>query len=322
MMPKAYSLDLRWRVVYIHLAQGWSNANIGSLLSLSEKTVSRYLTRFYQTGEVEPTLHKNGPSKILSNHEQLLLLKNIIKSPGIYLHELQHVMEEALGVAVSVATICRTLKSMGCTRQVIHHIAIQRSDEIRARYMAEISMYDPSMFVWLDESGCDRRNSMRKYGYGIRGIPPVDHRLLIRGTRYSAIPIMSVGGIHDVYLAEGNVNGCRFAHFINEYLIPVLLPYNGINPLSIVIMDNASIHHVDTNIDLIESFGSKIIFLPPYSPDLNPLEPVFNKVKIIMKENDKIFQACSAPRALLATAFGMVTPQDCYEFSKHCGYIQ
>ena len=55
---------------------------------------------------------------------------------------------------------------------------------MRAKFMAEVSIYDPSMHVFLDES--DRRNAMRKFGYSIREIPPVDHRLLIRGTRYSA----------------------------------------------------------------------------------------------------------------------------------------
>ena len=85
---------------------------------------------------------------------------------------------------------------------------------------------------------------MHKYGYSVKGIPPVEHRFLVRGTRYSAIPVMSVAGIHELYLAEGNINGDRFSHFIRDYL-PVLLPYNGVNPCSIVIMDNASIHHVD-----------------------------------------------------------------------------
>ena len=66
------------------------------------------------------------------------------------------------------------------------------------------------------------------------------------------------------------MNGDRFNHFIREYLIPVLMPYNGVNPRSIVIIDNASIHHVDTNINLIESVGAKVIFLPPYSPDFEP----------------------------------------------------
>jgi len=125
--------------------------------------------------------------------------------------------------------------------------------------LSEISIYDPSMFVWIDESGCDRRNSTRKFGYSIRGIPPVDHRLLVR----AAIPVMSVAGIHDVYLAGGSVDGDRFSHYVTEYLLPVLLPFNGTNPRSIVIMDNTSIHHVDTNVQLIENSQAKVIFLPP-----------------------------------------------------------
>ena len=222
---------------------------------------------------------------------------------------------------MSAATICRTLKLMGCPRQVMRCVAIQQSDAMRAKFMAEISIYDPSMFIWLDESGCDRRNTIRKYGYSIWGIRPVDHRLLVRGTRYSALPIMSIAGLQDLYLAEGTIDGDRFTHFIRTCLLPVLMPYNGVNPHSIVIMDNASIHHVDDAVQLIEDSGAKVIFLPPYSPDLNPLEPVFGKAKAILKENDKIFQVCSSPRPFLAIVFGMITTEDCYNFSRHCGYF-
>ena len=99
-----------------------------------------------------------------------------------------------------------------------------------------------------------------------------------------------------------------------------MMTFNGINPRSVVIMDNASIRHVQTNVDLIENIGAKVVFLPPYSPDLNPLEPVFGKVKAILKENNAIFQATSSPRVLLAMAFTMITAEDCLNFSKHCGY--
>ena len=77
--------------------------------------------------------------------------------------------------------------------------------------MADISTYDPRIFVWLDETGCDRRNTLRKYGYSLRGIPICDHCLLVRGKRYSAIPVVSMDGIHDVYITEGTVNGEKFA---------------------------------------------------------------------------------------------------------------
>lgn len=60
--------------------------------------------------------------------------------------------------------------------------------------------------------------------------------------------------------------------------------------------------------------------LPPYSPDLNPVEGVFSQVKSVMQENDKVFQVCSAPRALLALTFAAVTPQDCHGHISHCGY--
>ena len=78
-------------------------------------------------------------------------------------------------------------------------------------------------------------------------------------------------------LAEGSVNGEKFEHFVKECLLPVLMPYDGVNPRSIVVMGNASIHHVQQVTDLIENQAKeKLIFLPPYSPDLNPAEEVFS----------------------------------------------
>ena len=72
----------------------------------------------------------------------------------------------------------------------------------------------------------DRQNSARRFGYSLRGIPPVDHRILIGGVRYSAIPVVSSEGAHDVFLAEGMENGSRFEKFVRECLIPVLMPLN------------------------------------------------------------------------------------------------
>lgn len=87
-----------------------------------------------------------------------------------------------------------------------------------------------------------------------------------------------------MYLAEGNVNGKKFETFVRSCLLPILQPFNWTNPYSVVILDNASIHHVEVVSEVVEGeAGARLILLPPYSPDLNPLEEVFSKVKGIMK---------------------------------------
>ena len=80
--------------------------------------------------------------------------------------------------------ICQALHHMGCTRQTMQHIAIQRSDEQRAIFMAEISKYDPTMINWLDETGCDQRHSTRKRSYSMRGLTPktIDYLSVAIGT--------------------------------------------------------------------------------------------------------------------------------------------
>lgn len=320
-MPKAFSTDLRWRAVWLYLAHNLDVTEISQYLSISTSSVYRFIELFYQSGDVKPRSYCHGPPKLLGDLEQLILLRLVVNNPGIYLSEIQASLLSRFGVTVHISTICRTFKFMGFSRQVIQRVALQRSDELRAKFMAEVSVFDPSMLLWIDESGCDRRNCMRKRGYSLRGVTPKDHRLLVRGTRYSAIPIMSLEGIHDVYLAEGNVNGEKFVTFVRSCLLPILQPFDYINPHSVVILDNASIHHVEEITEIIEEVaGARLLFLPPYSPDLNPLEEVFSKIKGIMKTYDSLFQATNMPRALLTLAFDMVTREDCDSYIAHAGY--
>ena len=149
-------------------------SEISRQLCVSKRTIWRYINMFEQTGDIQPKRQRHGPPMLLGDYEQLVLLRIIGENTGIYLSEIQAKLQLRFGVKVSAATICRTLKFMGCTRQVTQHIALQRSDECRARFMAEVSVYDESMLIWIDESGCDKRNSVRKRAYGISGITPTD----------------------------------------------------------------------------------------------------------------------------------------------------
>ena len=277
------------------------------LFNVSTRTVNWYIHVFDTTGDVEPKERRHGPHRLFGDYEQLVLLRVIMDNLGIYLREIKLKCLEVWGVDISESTICRTLQFMGCSRQRMERIALQQSDMCRARFMSEIAIYDPSMFLWIDETGCDLRNTIRKYGYSLKGVPPRDHRLLVRGTRYSAIPVMSMEGVLDVHIVEGTTNSDKFELFLTKTVLPLLNQFNGNNPHSIIIMDNCSIHHVDSVQDIIENAQSKIIYLPPYSPDLMPLEEVFSKVKSIMKDQDSLFQVFSAPRALITMAFGQIS---------------
>ena len=82
-----------------------------------------------------------------------------------------------------------------------------------------------------------------------------------------------------MHITSGSVNGDVFCEFIEKNLLPQLLPFNGINGRSVVVMDNVSIHHTERATALIEEIGAIPIFLPPYSPDIMPIEECFSKVK-------------------------------------------
>ena len=127
---------------------------------------------------MNPKSYRHGPPKLLGDMEQLFLLRVILTYPGICLSEIRAKLISKFGVSMDVAIICRTLKFMGCTRQVMQRIALQRSEEMRAKFMAEVSVYDPYMLLWIDESGCDQRNCKRKRGYSVRGMTPQSHCLL------------------------------------------------------------------------------------------------------------------------------------------------
>ena len=96
------------------------------------------------------------------------------------------------------------------------------------------------------------------------------------------------------------MNGDIFEDFVRTTLLPILMPFNGINSHSVVIMDNCSVHHLERVLEMITSVGALIRFLPPYRPDLNPIELVFSKVKSFWKANYLVVQSTSSPHTIVS----------------------
>ena len=89
-------------------------------------------------------------------------------------------------------------------------------------------------------------------------------------------------------------------------------------------MYNASIHHVEEAVELIESTGAIIEFLPPYSPDLNPIEAAFSKVKHFLRANEPFVQVCNDDEIedAIISGFATITTEDCIGWMQHSGYNQ
>ena len=157
--------------------------------------------------------------------------------------------------------------------------------------------------------------------YSLQGMAARTHVLRVSGKRVSAIPVLTTRGIEDTFTTSNTVDGEKFEEFICQCVLPILLPFDGLNPRSVVIMDNASIHHLERVHDIVTGVGARLVFLPPYSPDLMPLE-VFSKVKSIQRANDSVYIASSTPEIMVKLAFCAVTQDDCIQYIKHAGYME
>lgn len=96
----------------------------------------------------------------------------------------------------------------------IVQVAKQRCMEYRAQFVVEVFNYRKKMFVFVDETGSDKRDHTRKFGYAFKGESPIYHRLLARGWRVSAIAAICYDGLEAYELTTGTVNGEQFLEFI------------------------------------------------------------------------------------------------------------
>ena len=161
--------------------------------------------------------------------EELTVLQTLLTSPGTFLHEVQSELFETTRTWIDCSTICRYARRWGMSRQKMTNVALQRSDVKRAEFIAEMMQFNTDMFLFVDETGSDRRNSIRKFCYGLKGILPVSYNLRVSGKRISAIGVLSSRGMEDANITEGPVNGETFLEFVCRSLIPILQPFDGDN---------------------------------------------------------------------------------------------
>ena len=153
-----YSADMRWRIIWQHFGMELTYTEVSERLNVSVSTVHSTCKKFENTGDVQSSKQPLRPQsrKLDENHERLLLVI-LIETPTLYLHQMCKHILDTTGVVVSEATICRLLRRHGFTRKKIRHVALQRSTELRALFMAQALSFPREFFVWVDETGSDAR---------------------------------------------------------------------------------------------------------------------------------------------------------------------
>ncbi|GBB99685.1 hypothetical protein RclHR1_00360034 [Rhizophagus clarus] len=229
-MPKEFSVDLRWRVVYLYY-DDLSTVDIANTLHMSKSIVNKIIKRYNRWACVEnPFKGIPGRRKQFSN-EDLEILRNLItEKVDWYLDELVYEMECITGKRVSVAALWRSLQYLGITRKKLHKAALERNEIIRAHYLATIGEhYTQNQLIFLDESAKDER----------KGFVAVD-------------------------IFEGSCDRKKFVDFVLDQVVPIMNPYPGDN--SVIVMDNAKIHHDNELVVLLEELGCRVVFLPLTPP--------------------------------------------------------
>jgi transposase len=177
-----------------------------------------------------------------------------------------------------------------------------------SEWMGEI---DPERFIFLDESNA-KTTMTRRYGRAPRGERVVDH---VPAGEYHATTILGAlryDGTVAAMVYEGGTDVAVMQAFAAGELQTIL------RPRDIVVMDNLSAHKDAGAIAAIEAAGAIACFLPPYSPDLNPIEPAWAKRKALLRGLGA--RTLGALEAALTTHVDAITPADAAGFFRHCGY--
>jgi len=169
----------------------------------------------------------------------------------------------------------------------------------------------PERFVFLDESGV-ATDLIRRYGRSRRGDRVHDHTPHQHWQTSTFVAALRVDGLTAPGLLDGAMDGDAFLAYLDQVLVPTL--HRG----DIVVMDNLGAHHMDGVRERIEAIGAQLWYLPPYSPDFNPIELWFAKLKWLLRTARQ--RTVEDVWAAVADSLRLFSATECRNYFRHCGY--
>jgi transposase len=302
----ALSMDLREKVMKA-IRGGMSRRQAAARFDIGPATAVRWAKRVEITGEVAPArMGGDRRSQRIEAHAAFILAQ-IKEKPDLTILELRDRIRERHGLAVGYGTVWRLLARHGITRKKKkgHASEQDREDVAAAReewFEGQLDL-DPEKLVFIDETSIST-NMARRFGRAPRGercraSVPFGHwetTTLIAALRIDRIDAPMT--IHGAY--------------IEQVLAPTLCAGE------IVVMDNVITHKIAGVRKAIEAKGATILYLPPYSPDFNPIEQSFSKIKSVLERIAA--RTVDALAAAVGEAPRSFTPGECTNYFTACGY--
>jgi transposase len=188
-----------------------------------------------------------------------------------------------------------------------------RPDVVRARrrWRGWQGAMDGRRFVFVDESGVTT-HMVRRFGWGAKGARLVATVPQGHWRTMTFVAGLRADGLVAPFVVEGAMSGALFRAYVERMLAPQL------QPGEVVAMDNLSVHKVAGVREAIRAVGASVLYLPSYSPDLNPMEQVLAKLKELLRK--AAARSCTALEAAIGQALETFSPDECRNYLVHCGY--
>jgi transposase len=153
---------------------------------------------------------------------------------------------------------------------------------------------------------------LRRYGRSLSGTRLRDHTPCSHWETHTVVATLRVDGLGAPAVFDGPIDNATFLAYVEQVLVPTLRPGD------VVVLDNLAVHKQPEVRTALEAVGAHLRFLPPYSPDFNPIEMAFAKLKAFIRAvRPRTFDhVCE----LIAVALTLFTPDECRNFIRHAGY--
>jgi transposase len=181
----------------------------------------------------------------------------------------------------------------------------------RRRWIETQPVHDAAQYVFVDESGITT-DLIRRYARSLRGLRISDHAPCGHWQTHTVVAALRSTALTATAVFDGPIDNDTFRAYVDQVLVPTLRPGD------VVVLDNLAPHKQPEVRTAIEQVGAFLRFLPPYSPDFNPIEQAFAKLKAFLRAaRPRTFEHVCA---LLAIALELFTVDECANYVRHCGY--